>query len=112
MMLPPCQEHRKSQRSFMRRGAELIFDAQEAPAGCVIWDISDGGARLSVAHPFKDLPHTFTLVMFKDASVRRDCEVVWTDTRYVGVKFISEWYVTNPSLQRPASVNATQKLKC
>lgn len=108
-MLRPRQEHRKSPRRFLRRGAELIFDAHEAPAGCVIWDISDSGARLSVAHPPEDLPHTFTLVMFKDASVRRDCEVVWTDTKYIGVKFISEWYVTNPSMRRPASVDVSQK---
>ena len=111
-MHPPRQEHRKSPRRYMRRRAELIFDAQEAAVGCVIWDISDGGARLSVACPFKDLPHSFTLVMFKDAGVRRDCEVTWTDIRYVGVKFISEWYVTNPALPRRASIDGPQKLKC
>jgi hypothetical protein len=81
----------------MRRGAQLIFGAQEPRISCVILDISDGGARLSVTHPLEDLPHTFTLIMFKDASVRRNCEVVWTDTRYVGVKFVSEWYTTTPS---------------
>jgi hypothetical protein len=35
------------------------------------------------------LPHHFTLNLFKDGSVKRDCEVVWIDTRFVGVKFTS-----------------------
>ena len=56
---------------------------------CVIWDISDGGARLAVGHSLTDLPRHFTLNLFKDGSVRRDCEVVWTDTKFVGVKFTS-----------------------
>jgi PilZ domain-containing protein len=91
-MLPLRREDRRSSRRLTRRHAEITFSAQESPVRCVIWDMSDGGARLSVAHPLAGLPHTFTLALFKDASVQRNCEVVWTDTKYVGVKFISEWY--------------------
>jgi hypothetical protein len=91
-MLPPRREDRRSLRRLTRRDAEITFSAQASPVRCVIWDMSDGGARLSVAHPLADLPRMFTLALFKDASVRRNCEVVWTDTKYVGVKFISEWY--------------------
>ncbi len=54
--------------------------------------MSDGGARLAVSYPIANLPHTFTLTLFKDASLQRECEVVWTDGRYVGIKFISDWY--------------------
>ena len=50
--------------------------------------MSDGGARLAVAVPLADLPSSFTLVLYKDGSIRRNCEVVWTDARYVGVRFI------------------------
>ena len=87
-MLPRRQEKRKSSRRPMRRAAEVIFGAHKPPVCCVIWDMSDGGARLAVAHPLADLPRTFTLSLFKDAHVQRNCEVVWIDTRYVGVKFI------------------------
>jgi c-di-GMP-binding flagellar brake protein YcgR len=89
MVLQRRQEKRKSFRYPKRRAAEVIFGAHEPPVRCVIWDISDGGARLAVARPLAELPPTFTLVLFKDnASAQRDCQVVWTDARFVGVKFV------------------------
>ena len=87
-MLPQRREKRKNLRRPMRRAAEVIFGAHEPPVPCVIWDMSEGGARLAVARPIADLPPTFILVLSKHASVHRTCQVVWTDTRYVGVKFI------------------------
>ena len=87
-MLPRRREQRRSPRYPRRRAAEVIFGALEPPVPCVIWDLSDGGARLTVARPLADLPRIFTLLFFKDGSVQRKCEVVWTDTRFVGVKFI------------------------
>jgi hypothetical protein len=75
----------------MRRDAQVIIEGHEQPIGCVIHDISNGGARLSFTTPLAVLPRTFTLVLFKD-SVQRDCELVWCDRRFVGVKFTSEWF--------------------
>lgn len=72
----------------MRRAAHVVLGARQPPVGCVIWDMSDGGARLAVAHPMSDLPRTFILVLYKGASVKRNCKVVWTDARFVGVKFV------------------------
>ena len=83
--------HRESARRWMRRHAQAIIDGHEQPIGCVVHDISDGGARLSFTAPLAVLPRTFTLVLFRD-SVQRDCELVWCDRRFVGVKFISEWF--------------------
>jgi hypothetical protein len=67
----------------------VSFCAEKPSVGCVIWDISQGGARLTVEHPLADLPHHFILNLFKDGSVKRDCEVIWIDMRFVGVKFAS-----------------------
>lgn len=74
----------------MRRAAVVVFGAHEPSATCVIWDMSDGGARVAVAHPIATLPHTFTLVLAstRSGTIQRKCEVAWTDTRYVGVKFV------------------------
>lgn len=74
----------------MRRAAAVVLQADSNPVRCVIWDMSDGGACLAIAHATAELPRTFSLLLTKDASVRRNCEVVWTDARFVGVKFISE----------------------
>ncbi len=104
-MLPRPEEQRKFLRRPMHRAAELRFDMQEQRARCRIWDMSDGGARLSVSHPIAKLPPIFTLVLFKDASVQRDCQVVWTDSRFVGIKFISCWY-GEPKPKRTAPAGA------
>ena len=82
-------EERKSLRRPTRRAATVSFGAEKPPVPCVIWDISDGGARLAVGYALADLPRRFTLNLFKDGSVKRDCEVVWTDTKFVGVRFTS-----------------------
>ncbi len=86
------EEQRKYLRHPMHRAAVVLSGTQEQRVRCRILDMSDGGARLAVSHPIANLPRTFTLMLFKDASVQRDCEVVWTDSRYVGVKFTSDWY--------------------
>jgi hypothetical protein len=52
--------------------------------------ISEIGARLGVEHSLADLPHHFTLSLFKDCRVQRDCEVVWSDKRFVAVKFTEQ----------------------
>jgi PilZ domain len=96
VMLARTPESRKSARRWMRRDAQVIFEGHEQLIDCVVHDISDGGARLSFTAPLAVLPRTFTLVLFKD-SVQRDCELVWSDRRAAGVKFISQWFGTNSS---------------
>jgi hypothetical protein len=86
-VLTRYREDRKSARRFTRRGAAASFSADKLSVDCVIWDISDGGARLAIALPLADLPQHFTLNLFRDESVQRHCEVVRMDKRFVGVKF-------------------------
>jgi hypothetical protein len=79
---------RKDQRLRIRRNAEVVTSLWEPPVRCVVWDISDGGARLAVARPIMTLPPRFTLHLDKGGRVQRKCEIVWTDARFVGVKFV------------------------
>jgi hypothetical protein len=84
------REGRKSIRRFTRRAATVLVCAERPAVSCVVWDISEGGARLAVALPSADLPPRFNLNLFPDGSLQRDCEVVWSDKRFVGVKFTEQ----------------------
>ena len=79
---------RKDRRLRMRRYAEVITAPREQPVSCVVWDISNGGARLAIARPIMALPPRFLLHLDSDGRVQRKCEVVWTDARFVGVRFV------------------------
>ena len=89
-MLARKRNYRKQTRRPMHRGAAVVLQAAWTPVRCVVWDISDGGARLAISYPTAELPRSFTLLLTKDASVRRNCEVVWVDERFVGVRFVSD----------------------
>lgn len=71
----------------MRRDAVLWLGKHTRPIHCIIWDMSESGGRVAVPHPQK-VPQRFILLLTKDGSVRRNCELVWTDTHFVGFKFI------------------------
>jgi hypothetical protein len=86
-MLLQRRDQRKARRRPMRRAALVAFTAVGKPFPCVVWDMSDGGARLAIACPTADVPPEFYLILTSDGSVRRTCEVVWKSTRFVGVKF-------------------------
>jgi hypothetical protein len=90
----------------MRRDAQVVFEGHEQSIGCIVHDISNGGARLSITAPLAVLPRTFTLVLLKD-SVQRDCELVWSDRGVIGVKFISQWFGTKSS-KRVSTMKNTQ----
>jgi len=83
------RDKRKARRRPMRRTAEVLFGPNEPPILCVIWDMSESGARLAAARPLLHFPPRFTL--FLDGKVQRKCEVVWTDARYVGVRFVNDF---------------------
>lgn len=98
-MLARSRENRKTVRRPARRGAQIIIATHVRPLRCVLYDISDGGARLGFADRTISLPHSFTLALYR-GSVRRECEMVWVDERFVGVKFISKWCTETPKTQR------------
>jgi hypothetical protein len=90
-MLARTPEARRSERRWMQRDAEILFEAHSQPIRCVIHDMSEGGARIGFKAPVTDLPILFTLVLFRNC-VQRNCRVVWRNGRFVGVKFVSKWF--------------------
>ena len=107
-MLARPRESRKSVRRWMRRHAHLLIEGHEQTISCLVHDISNGGARLSFTAPQAVLPRTFTLVLFKD-SVQRNCELVWSDRRFVGIKFISEWFGIKSSERESVRKDSTRR---
>jgi hypothetical protein len=87
-MLRRRQEQRMTLRRPMRRGGQAVFNASEPPIPCIIWDMSDRGARLALTRPHKDLPPSFILVLCKEPRLERKCEIVWIGPRFIGVKFL------------------------
>jgi hypothetical protein len=83
------RDKRKAKRRPMRRTAEVLLGPNEPSTLCVIWDMSETGARLAVPRPLLNLPPRFTLLL--EGKVQRKCEVVWTDARYVGVRFVKDF---------------------
>ncbi len=75
-------------RSSRRR--ELHFPARVLVNGaiydCIVYDISQTGARLTIAGD-KQLPPHFQLDMTRNASVVRHCSLVWQDRFAAGVRF-------------------------
>jgi PilZ domain len=89
-MVSRSRESRKSERRWVRHEAHIILDAH-TKVRCVLHDISDGGARLSLPGLTTTLPDTFTLALY-EGSVQRECEAVWCEGKYVGVRFTSKWH--------------------
>ena len=68
------------------RRAALIKSSENPKAiRCVLWDQSDGGARLAAPYANK-LPPVFTLIDANETA--RVCRIVWRKGPLVGVKFV------------------------
>ncbi len=81
-------EQRRAKRT-PRRNAAWIELTGGARIPCVVWDISDGGARLAAPRP-SDLPPAFKLLT-RDGDVERLCQVVWRNDKQLGVEFLQTW---------------------
>jgi hypothetical protein len=83
-------DQRRSKRVPRRSAAwiERVDDGTRIP--CVVWDISEGGARLAAPRPAA-LPPAFKLRLTSDGDAGRLCRVVWRNDRQLGVEFVGAW---------------------
>lgn len=86
-MLAHGREERRSKRTPRRNAAWIgvADNAQRIP--CVLWDLSEGGARLAAPRA-ATLPSAFKLLMTNDGQTHRLCRVVWRKGRQLGVQFV------------------------
>ena len=83
---------RSEQRKWRRHGVIHTAWARTTddplPTVCVLWDVSEGGARLSVANP-EALPEMLTITLKRDDAIGTLCRIAWRDREQVGVEFVS-----------------------
>ena len=81
-------EQRKSRRHGVIHTAWVRTANDPLPAVCVLWDVSEDGARLSVANP-EALPEKLTIALKRDDAIGTLCRIAWRDREQVGVEFVS-----------------------
>lgn len=79
------REKRRRRRVKTRRAAWINLDGNAKPVRCVLWDVSEDGARLAPAQAGQ-LPDVFTLIIDKTTAHR--CRVMWRQGAQVGVRFL------------------------
>ncbi len=84
-------------RRIERRGAPrkrvvstVWIDAGDGsqPLVCVLWDVSQGGARLAIADP-NAVPDEFRLLFSRSEKPGSDCRVVWRTHEQIGIKYVA-----------------------
>jgi hypothetical protein len=78
-------DERRSRRTPARRAALIRVDVDGPTLPCVIWDISETGAKLAAGRPLL-LPECFTLLF--SATDHRRCQVRWRGEKFIGVEFV------------------------
>src|ERR1700681_2170318 len=113
------RELRKAKRTPRRQAAWVVLDGGCNRLPCVLWDISEGGARIAAARA-STLPDVFGLFLTKDGKLRRFCHVAWRRRGQLGVHFVEEavanidldpapdWMRRRSAPSLPAAKNAVQ----
>jgi hypothetical protein len=113
------REGRKTKRTHRRQAAWVVLDGGGNRFPCVVWDISEGGARIAAARA-NTLPDVFGLFLTKDGKSRCFCRVAWRRGGQLGVQFVDElvanidldprpdWMRRRSAPSLPAAKNAVQ----
>lgn len=81
-------ELRRSERTPSNYSARADFGDGSEPLPCLISDISNRGARLTLIDA-DEFPEKISLVLSYDGEVRQRCRVVWRDGARAGLEFVS-----------------------
>ena len=91
------KDKRKTRRQSMRYTAWIAPKPGELH-GCVLSDISDTGARISVEDA-DTIPDSFMLLLARNGRALRPCRVIWRKPQQLGVNFVA--HIEKPS-EKPA----------
>ena len=79
------REKRLSARRNTMIEATIVFDGGRQRMGCIIRNLSDGGAKLEVSKVM-GVPNTFDL--FAAGYRPHSCRVAWRSLKELGVEFV------------------------
>ena len=79
---------RKHRRKPFQLIGRICTDDLSLPYDCLLNDISDGGARLTLKSEDESVPEEFMLLLSRNEKIRRHCRIAWRDGAMLGVKFI------------------------
>ena len=82
-----ASKKKRDQRREVRIDAIIVNTAGALVGRCVMINVSASGARLTRLEP-PDAPDKFDVVLTRDGTVRRHCEVAWRFEGDVGVRFV------------------------
>jgi len=86
-VVPGPEKRRAPRQGVCWKG--LIHDDQGSIiAPCFMTNVSASGAKLVIEAGI-NVPDWFVLALARNASVRRDCEVVWRAATSIGVRFVA-----------------------
>ncbi len=88
-LFKPRRERRKHPRQAVIETAWMRMDREPSPFVCVIWDISEGGARVAVAN-LDAISAEFTLMLKRDATCGTRCRVAWRTDEQIGIEFLED----------------------
>ena len=80
-------ERRKFLRRSIRYPAYVDLGPDVPLRACMLCNVSQGGAELSVSD-LDSLPEHFTLALSIDGGAQRRCRVVWKADSQIGVEFL------------------------
>jgi hypothetical protein len=82
-----AKDERADERVTVRRCGWLSRTKGEQLRECMVWDESQGGARLVVDAP-GEIPDDFYIYMSLESRSRRHCRVAWRTDKEIGVQFL------------------------
>jgi hypothetical protein len=87
-------EQRRAERRKIFVGARIVFNKAYASADCIVRNVGDGGARLTIV-PGVAVPDTIRLDVPRwEASL--SARVIWRDADDVGIVFLSDAQQRDP----------------
>jgi hypothetical protein len=107
-LFKPHRERRKHPRQAVIETGWIRIEREASPFVCVIWDISQGGARVAVAS-LDAISDEFTLMLERDATCGTRCRVAWRTEEQIGLEFLENAQSILRCVEQPALRGGTMR---